>query len=397
MRLRSLSVVLLLLAALLPARAAGELIACARIGVYERAALDRILVRDALALSPRAADYRPPAAVCAVKLYRVTYNTLNPDNRNAAAKASGLLALPVVPDRSCAVVLWSHSAELTAANVPSRPDASVEARLVIAALAGQGYAVLMPDYLGKGSFPGVHPFFLPESEARAGGDLLSAGRKACAQLNVRLQPRTFLAGWSQGGQATLALLKLLEERGDTTVRAAAPVAGIYDLYLQWQAWLTRPHAPLVPALMLYTLKAYEKHLRLDGLYGDAVQPQYADLALGVKRLLDTDSGARAIQMTPHNAVELFAPGFRREAWLGVTPFYRALRRSEVYAWRPRTLVRFYYGQADDIATPDQALLAAGYMQGLGANVVAVSAGAGAGHGEAFLFALREMKPWFDSL
>jgi len=394
---RHVRLLLLVLCLALPARAAGELIACARLGAYDRQAIDRMRDRDALALSPRAADYRLPDATCSVKLYRVTYNTVNPDNRNAAEKASGLLALPDVPGRSCGLVLWSHSAELTAANVPSRPDASLEARLVIAALAAQGYAVLMPDYLGKGSFPGVHPFFLAESEARAGGDLLRAGRKACAQLNVRLQPRTFLAGWSQGGQSTLALLRLLEERGDTTVRAAAPVAGIYDLYLQWQAWLTRPHSPLVPALMLYTLKAYEKHLRFDGLYARAVQPQYAAAATEAKRLLDTDSGARAIRLTPANASELFAPAFRREAWLGDSPFYRALRRNEVYAWRPRTLVRFYYGQADDVVMPDQALLAAGYMQGLGANVVAVPAGAGAGHGEAFLFALREMKPWFDSL
>src|ERR1051326_8920384 len=98
------------------------------------------------------------------------------------------------------------------------------------AFATSGYAVAMPDYLGLGDSPGLHPYHHARSEATASVDMLRAARAFCAANGFQLNGRLFLAGYSQGGHATMALLRELEtwHMNEFTVTACAPMAGAYD-------------------------------------------------------------------------------------------------------------------------------------------------------------------------
>ena len=61
-----------------------------------------------------------------------------------------------------------------------------------------------------GVSPGLHPYHHAISEATACVDLLRAVRAFCATNGFPLNDRLFLCGYSQGGHATLSLLRDLE-------------------------------------------------------------------------------------------------------------------------------------------------------------------------------------------
>jgi len=140
------------------------------------------------------ADY--PSGTLAL---RVEYGSTDPQHRPILA--SGLVLVP--PGRRPAggwpVVAWDHGTiGIGDSCAPSvTPDALYSPTL--GALLHHGYAVAAADYPGLGT-PGVHPYLIAESEARATIDMVRAARNLVPGLS-----RTWAAvGHSQGGQAAWA-------------------------------------------------------------------------------------------------------------------------------------------------------------------------------------------------
>jgi hypothetical protein len=77
---------------------------------------------------------------------------------------------------------YQHGTVLNKEEVPSR-FAGGEV-IIGLSMATDGYAVCMPDYLGLGDSPGLHPYVHAETEARAVADLLVSSLTICDQLDV---------------------------------------------------------------------------------------------------------------------------------------------------------------------------------------------------------------------
>ena len=90
----------------------------------------------------------------AVDCYRMQY-----------AGQSALLALPrgVAARR---LVSFQHGTTTTRTAVPSRPDGTGIATAIV--FAGNGYALVVPDYPGLGASPGRHPYYIADSIGPAG-------------------------------------------------------------------------------------------------------------------------------------------------------------------------------------------------------------------------------------
>ena len=133
----------------------------------------------------------------------------------------GLLALPrgVAPRR---LVSFQHGTSTTRTAVPSQLDGTGIATAIV--FAGNGYALIAPDYPGMGESPGRHPYYIADSIGPAVADMIAASQR------VKGVPSTpaFLAGFSEGGWASLAALRVLESRGQQ-VLGSAQVAGAYDI------------------------------------------------------------------------------------------------------------------------------------------------------------------------
>ncbi len=114
---------------------------------------------------------------------------------------------------------------------PSRLDFSPEAAPALA-----GYIVVEADYIGYGVSQTEtfnHPYLHTASTAQACYDMLLAAREYLEKAKINYHDQTLLAGVSQGGNATVALLEKLEKEqypniGD--VFAAGPPLSITTIF-----------------------------------------------------------------------------------------------------------------------------------------------------------------------
>ena len=69
-----------------------------------------------------------------------------------------------------------------------------------------------------------------------------------------------------------------------------------------------------------------------------------------------------------------------------------------YDWRFKTPTHYYYGQIDEVVTPDMVKLPVAYQATMGgAEAQAICAGEKADHRGTFLFAVKDQKQWFDEM
>lgn len=372
-----------------PAVARGDLIVCDDAGTVGPDTADSVLSACGLV------EFAPARYGC--DLWRITYRTI--DINGQTTTGSGMLVLPSGATGDLPTISWQHGTSTLKTGVPSRSDDEVY--LAACLFASAGYAVVSADYLGMGDSPGPHPYLHASSEASACVDMLRAVRHAVAGKGVSLDGPLFLAGYSQGGHATMALQRELERNavGEFRVTAAAPMAGPYDMSgTMFPAVLgsTNPNAVL-SVCVPYMLHAY------DYVYGvyhhNAAEAFVAPYDVLVPHLFDGNHDIGEIQsVLPSVAPALFKPEFLAAvAADSQHPLNVALRDNDVYDWRPQAPVHLYHSRSDDVVPFRNSEIAATRMNQLGGNVQLINVGDGLDHGSAALSAYAVARAWFDSL
>ncbi len=364
------------------------------IGDYTVERLNKILTEELAAFSPFKISY--PPAKNAVRLYKVVYQTVIPEQGNKPTTASGLVAVPQVAQTALPVVSYQHGTVFTKTAVPSHPEESMETRLMIARFAGQGYVVIGADYVGKGESPEPDSYMVKDATAQACLDMLFASRAVCAALGLAQQD-LFLSGWSQGAWATMQFRHTLEAL-DIPVKAAATASTPSDLYLLLTRWINNPtslDASWLLGTPILFINAYERYYDLPGLSQAAIKEQYWQAAKDLyENRIDWE---QATKILPATVRELLRPEFAAQSSMGASRFYRRLQDNQAYQWRYRTPSRYYYGKIDEVMPPYVATLPVDYARTAGgAPAEAVYAGDSADHRGTFLFGVLDQKDWFDS-
>ena len=217
---------------IVPPTGRGELLSATRLGQITAAAITE---------ATQVPGVRTPvvAAAYAVTTWRITYTTL--DGQGRPVTASGLMALPdKAPGRASPVVSYQHGTIFYDAEAPTNAVTPDAPPVVMASL---GAIVLAADYVGYGASKGVqHPYLLSAPTAAAVEDLLTAGLVWRTQNGVRGNGQLFLVGYSEGGYATLAAQRAIEQGNgphrDMLV-ATVPGAGPYDVGVTLDLLLAR--------------------------------------------------------------------------------------------------------------------------------------------------------------
>ncbi len=151
---------------------------------------------------------------------------------------------------------YLHGTETLKENVPSR--LSNEASIGYYASAIIGSVVALPDYLGMGDSPGLHPYIHSETEASASLEMLRATREFCENHAIYLNDDLFIFVYSQRGHATLALQKLIEEENieEFIITASIPMAGPYDVSGVQTDLLTNGENYPAPYYLPYLILSY---------------------------------------------------------------------------------------------------------------------------------------------
>jgi pimeloyl-ACP methyl ester carboxylesterase len=300
--------------------------------------------------------------VNAVDCYRVVY--VSSDGRGKPTRLSGLLALPHGKPAQ-GLVSFQHGTTSDRSEVPS--NLSTDGLAAALVFAGNGFAAIAPDYLGLGISSRPQSYFVAADTARAVIDLLHAARHV---EGVPSSP-PFLIGFSEGGYASLAAQRVLEQQGEK-VLATASIAGAFNLRSISIPWALTGQAQQDPIYLTLWVRGYAN--RYGHPLSSVFVPKYAKL---VPLLLDTphDSG-QILAALPKDPRELFLPEVLRAIkgdghhWLA-----DALSENEMADWKAVAPIRLYYGSHDVDVPPLEATFTAHLMTERGSDVRAINVGA----------------------
>lgn len=275
-----------------------------------------------------------------IKVYKVVYNTTLPDG--SPVKASGALLVPDAPT-AVPMVSQQHGTILSDSDAPSNFGSGSDAALGGSLFASIGYILACPDYIGYGeSKDRPHPYEHRQSLAQASLDMLRASKEYIQKNNVRWDERLFLTGYSEGGYATMALQKLLEEQFPTefNLRASSLGAGAYHKTATMKHLINERTDGIgtYNRLYLWALTTY------NDMYKDLRRPLSAYLKEPYATQVQQGSASVSVSLN-----ETFTDAFKKGVNDGTDKaFLAAVADNDVYDWKPKTPTRLYHGDADNL-------------------------------------------------
>ena len=358
---------------------------------WDVARLNEVLTKDIPAFAGIGVSYTP--AKNAVNLYRVTYPSLIPERGNRPTVATGLIAIPDVEGSSFPLVSYQHGTVYGKQEVPSFIAQSPETALMVAQFAGQGYVVIGADYFGLGLSTEPEGYMVKASHQQATADMLNASRQVLAALKIDT-PKLYLAGWSQGGFVTMALLEKLEAEG-VKVNAAATASAPVDIYVALSGFLDFPRpndASWVTSLFILSSFSFENYYGVPGLARALLTDETYEIARKAYAREPYDPAA-----IPTDLKKLIRPAYFDPQFFADSAYGRLVKATTAYRWVIKSPVRNYYGEADEVITPGLGQLVQTYQRAMGTGnlvVEAVSTGKTT-HRGTFATAVPQWKAWFD--
>ncbi|ADZ72580.1 alpha/beta hydrolase family protein [Polymorphum gilvum] len=353
--------------------------------------LNQILTVDTPKFAGITETYTPAAN--AVRLYRITYSSTIPERGNKPTVATGLLAVPDTDATRFPLISYQHGTVYGKEEVPSFADQSPETQLMLAQFAGQGYLLIGADYFGLGQSAEPEGYMVKASHQQATYDMLTASRAVLAHMNLE-DTGLHLAGWSQGGFVTMAMLEKLEQAG-VAVKGAATASAPLDVFAALNGFLNFPRkidADWVNSLFILSSFSFENYYGIPGLARSLIADAYYEVsrkAYAREPLNPAD--------VPTDLKTLLKPEYFDARFFAASAYGRLIAETQAYRWVIRTPVRNYYGETDEAITTGIGRMAMTYQQAIGNGnplVEAISTG-DTSHRGTFARAVPLWKTWFD--
>lgn len=284
-----------------------------------------------------------------VKIYKIAY--LTADQSGALINASGALVVPQNLAAPAPLLSSQHGTTTLKLDVASSAPAAGQpyAHLEALAFGTAGYIAVLPDYIGYGdSGNRFHPYLHANTLAAAVVNLLTAAKTYCATNNIALSGKLFLTGYSEGGYATMAATREIQQKhaAQFTITASAPMAGPYDLSTSLSDVLNSPSYPS-PGYVAFAFWAYDRIYALNML-NQVFRPVFAarmdtlfdgthELAGAINPELSTDIAT------------LFQGQFLIDyRGSGAVALKSRIQENNLNNWTPAVAMRLIHCQGDDI-------------------------------------------------
>ncbi len=331
-----------------------------------------------------------------VDIYKITYRTTGVSGESTLA--SGALYVPQTGLDSVPVILYQHGTIMNRDQVPSARAEDPPGLF----FAGYGYAVAMADYLGLGENPGLHPYLHWETEATASLDMLRAAREFMNDSLALRENRLFLAGYSQGGHATMAVHKYIHVNqldNEFSVTGSVPMSGPYALSTaQFDHIFSQDSTYTGSYYIPYIAASYQ--LVYGNLYGDHSEyydPPY-DSIFAAWEATGTYFDQLSMDEFPRNFYEFMQDSVMDNLLSDPGhPFRQDLRSNDLDDWAPQEPVRMLYCGMDMHVAPSNSTSALESMQSLGAaDVQAINVNDQFNHATCAIPAFLHALGWFES-
>ncbi len=333
-----------------------------------------------------------------VTIYKITYNTI--DVHGNPTIASGAIYVPQTDCDTLPLVTFGHGTVFEKSSVPSNGYNAGSGFLY----SGNGFITTLPDYLGLGDNPGIHPYVHWESEATASIDLIRAAREFLNDdLLIWDNNQLFLTGYSQGGHSTMAIHKYISInnlQSEFNVVASAPLSGAFPLFdVQWPGMIGGDSSYYASQFMPYALASYQ--LVYENLYENYNQyydPPY-DSIIADWLNSGTHSSFEWYQLIPPNFYDFMQDSVLDNIQNNPNhPVNIDARQNDLHNWIPQEPVRMLYCGMDSMVFPQNSIMALDTMIALGAtDVQALELDPLGDHNGCRIPATTYALEWFDSL
>jgi pimeloyl-ACP methyl ester carboxylesterase len=261
-----------------------------------------------------------------------------------------MLAIPKKSNNKTSPILsFQHGTRFDNDNRPS--NAASKNPISIANLAGVGYITSAPDYMGYGKSLGhstTPPYIHFQSYVNASIDMLRASKAFLKKNKIAFNKQLFLAGYSEGGYATLALQKGIQEqfKSEFIVTASAAGAGPYDLK-ETAKFIAKKTNNEKPSFMSYVIKSYNDIYSLNAV-DEIYQQQYVK---AVNTVFDAKhTGGQINKSLTSNTKKLFKPAFlaalRGET--GSHPIVNKIAENNIFDWKPESPTLLFHSKYDEV-------------------------------------------------
>jgi len=347
-----------------------------------------------------------------IEAYSITYSTI--DNEGNPTVASGLIGIPTQPASSTSrLLIEAPIASVQHATIFKRSDApsffteteewgEPELGLI---LAGLGYVVSIADYLGLGSDDTIfHPYCNFGSLGTAIVDMLRATKNYLAGIPDKIiwNNELFLAGYSEGGYATMAATKeiQLNYSEEFSITASAPMAGPYNLSTIMGGVVTNEEVYSHLEYLIYMLYGFNavydiftgpEEIMLEPY--DTTVPPLMDLNHSSSQVRGALPGGGSD--TPDS---LLTETIIESVGDTQSEVYNALLANDLYnTWVPDVNMHMYHSSQDDAVPVENSRTAAAYFLSQGSVSFEYTEIAAGGHVEAFIPCYVLAIQWFQSI
>lgn len=386
-----------------------------------RVELDLLFVAERLYLALGnffSSGNRPPVpselvvARNSVLQYRMVYTPYADANLDIASdlvipsnfKFSANVYIPVVDgDTEVSIASLQHFTSYTNQEVVD----SLAFRSLLGYLeSAQGVMVVVPDYIGFGSSVDlVHPFVIRDAYGLDGASAILSAMELCERFEgdelLSCSNKVGLGGYSEGGYATLAIQRYIEQNENLGINllASAPGGGPYVLadiafaLLNEENYSVPSNVEMALTLLGYVTFFEELEFTLETTFVDAQQDLITRVLVTDKTLSRNDFQTMlptqrnnilrsnfVSAVLPSSALDVrtFIENSPLGALVGLNDFLE-----QVEEWQPTTRTRFFHCEFDDIVniTTVQRLVDAYIAEGVDSDLVDldVNLDAGPGH------------------
>lgn len=281
-----------------------------------------------------------------IDVYEIEYKT---DYLGQEITASGLIGVPNT-DEELPILSFQHGTIAADADAPTN---SSEGQFY-ASFASLGYVALIPDFIGFGSSADIiHPYYQEDITAESIIDMIRAAEEFILANGINSDSRLFLAGYSEGGFATMATHKAIEEKypNEFDLVASAPASGGYDL-LDMKDNLISQDTYHQPFYLAYVTVAYADVNDDYEVIAEMFNEPYASAIPG---LFDgSKSGSQINAELSTDMATLLTENFRLNSNTDNTfaTINAELANNSPIDWQPEHPMYMYHGTAD-ITVPYQ--------------------------------------------
>lgn len=272
------------------------------------------------------------------KVYEVVYKTYYNEQQ---IEASAYVAIPST-DKPVSIISFQHGTIVGHQEAPSK---NLLNQVPLFSLASTGYIVVLPEYIGFGTSEDYfHPYYIADIM----GESIYYAIKASLdipEVKGNFNGYIFLAGYSEGGYATMAAHKYIEENTDLKVKASAPASGGYDVKEMQEYYFDQEYYDQ-PFYMAFVALAYKNYYGWDDDLNLFFNEPYASK---LESLFDGSKTGSQINQELTEKVADFIQADALENFDTSDKYMKmanALKENSLTNWAPKAPVYLYHGTAD---------------------------------------------------